>query len=193
MAYIFQKLAQQGYKTGLVSNKDIIDSREWFRDQAQNIKIVNTTSMMKTGVSGSPSMGSMYMFMYDPKNKSTLPYYDKFPLVFPINFYSDGFLGINLHYIPPEIRAVLMDRLYSTINNDSISENTKVQLNYEMLTGASRFKYFKPCVKRYLYSHAVSGFKYVSPLDWDKAIMLPTERFVKSTKERAWSDSMSKL
>jgi hypothetical protein len=193
MAYIFQKLAKQGYKTGLVSNKDIIDSREWFRDQAQNIKIVNTTSMMKTGVSGSPSMGSMYMFMYDPKNKSTLPYYDKFPLVFPINFYSDGFLGINLHYIPPEIRAVLMDRLYSTINNDSISENTKVQLNYEMLTGASRFKYFKPCVKRYLYSHVVSGFKYVSPLDWDKAIMLPTERFVKSTKERAWSDSMSKL
>ena len=193
MAYIFQKLAQQGYKTGLVSNKDIIDSREWFRDQAQNIKIVNTTSMMKTGASGSPSMGSMYMFMYDPKNKSTLPYYDKFPLVFPINFYSDGFLGINLHYIPPEIRAVLMDRLYSTINNDSISENTKVQLNYEMLTGASRFKYFKPCVKRYLYSHVVSGFKYVSPLDWDKAIMLPTERFVKSTKERAWSDSMSKL
>ena len=193
MAYIFQKLAQQGYKTGLVSNKDIIDSREWFRDQAQNIKIVNTTSMMKTGVSGSPSMGSMYMFMYDPKNKNTLPYYDKFPLVFPINFYSDGFLGINLHYIPPEIRAVLMDRLYSTINNDSISENTKVQLNYEMLTGASRFKYFKPCVKRYLYSHVVSGFKYVSPLDWDKAIMLPTERFVKSTKERAWSDSMSKL
>jgi len=193
MAYIFQKLAKQGYKTGLVSNKDIIDSREWFRDQAQNIKIVNTTSMMKTGVSGSPSMGSMYMFMYDPKNKSTLPYYDKFPLVFPINFYSDGFLGINLHYIPPEIRAVLMDRLYSTINNDSINENTKLQLNYEMLTGASRFKYFKPCVKRYLYSHVVSGFKYVSPLDWDKAIMLPTERFVKSTKERAWSDSMSKL
>jgi hypothetical protein len=193
MAYIFQKLAQKGYKTGLVSNKDIIDAREWFRDQAQNIKVVNPASMMKTGISGSPSMGSMFMFMYDPKHKNTLPYYDKFPLVFPINFYSDGFLGINLHYIPPETRAVLMDRLYSTINNDSIGENTKVQLNYEMLSGASRFKQFKPCVKRYLYSHVVSGFKYVSPLDWDKAIMLPTERFVKSTKERAWSDSMSKL
>jgi len=193
MAYVFQKLAQKGYKAGLVSNKDILDAREWFRDQAQNIKSVNPTSMMKTGVSGSPTMGSMFMFMYDPKHKQTLPYYDKFPLVFPINFYADGFLGINLHYIPPETRAVLMDRLYSTINNDSIGENTKVQLNYEMLSGASRFKYFKPCVKRYLYSHVVSGFKYVSPLDWDKAIMLPTERFAKSTKERAWSDSMSKL
>jgi hypothetical protein len=147
----------------------------------------------KTRLTNIPYVGRMYLFNYDPKYKKELPYYDKFPLVFPINFYSDGFLGINLHYIPPEIRAVLMDRLYSTINNDSISENTKVQLNYEMLTGASRFKYFKPCVKRYLYSHAVSGFKYVSPLDWDKAIMLPTERFVKSTKERAWSDSMSKL
>jgi hypothetical protein len=193
MAYVFQKLAKQGYKAGLVTNKDILDAREWFRDQAQNIKIVNTVSMMKTDVSGSPGIGSMYMFMYDPKNKNTLPYYDKFPLIFPINFYSNGFLGINLHYIPPETRAMLMDRLYSTINSDSISENTKVQLNYEMLTGASRFKYFKPCVKRYLYSNVVSGFKYVSPLDWDKAIMLPTERFVKSTKERAWSDSMSKL
>jgi len=193
MAYIFQKLAKKGNQLGLVSNKDILDAREWFRDEAANIKTVNATQMMRTNISGSPSIGSMYMFFYDPKHKQTLPYYDKFPLVFPINFYTDGFLGINLHYIPPATRAVLMDRLYSTINNDDIGENTKVQLNYEMLSGASRFKSFKPCVKKYLYSHVVSGFKYVSPLDWDKAIMLPTERFAKSTKEKAWSDSMSKL
>jgi hypothetical protein len=193
MAYIFQKLAQKGYKQGLVSNKDILDAREWFRDEAANIKTINSKQMMKTGASNFPSIGSMYMFFYDPKHKKTLPYYDKFPLVLPINFYSDGFLGLNLHYISPTSRAALMDRLYSTINSDTIDESTKLQLNYEMLTGASRFKYFKPCVKRYLYSHVVSGFKYVSPLDWDKAIMLPTERFAKSNKERAWSDSMSKI
>jgi hypothetical protein len=193
MAYIFQKLAKMGNQIGLVSNKDILDSREWFRDQASNIKSINSIKMMNTGISGSPSIGSMYMFFYDPKNKQTLPYYDRFPLVFPINFYSDGFLGINLHYIPPTTRAILMDRLYDTINNDSMHETMKLQLNYEMLSGASRFRSFKPCVKKYLYSHVMSGFKLVSPLDWDKAIMLPTERFAKSTKDKVWSDSMSKL
>jgi len=86
MAYIFQKLAQKGYQQGLVSNKDILDAREWFRDEASNIKSVNSQQMMKTGVSGSPAMGSMYMFFYDPKYKKTLPYYDRFPLVISNQF-----------------------------------------------------------------------------------------------------------
>jgi hypothetical protein len=139
------------------------------------------------------SRGQMFMFFYDPKTKSSLPYYDRFPLIFPINFYKDGFLGINLHYIPPYTRAKLMDSLYSTINNNKYDNTTKLRINYELLNGVGRFNEFKPCIKRYLFSHVVSNFQYVSPDDWDKAIMLPTERFVGKSKDKVWADSMSKI
>ena len=196
MAYIFQKLSKQASRAN-ISQNDIADSREWFRTQANNIKSVNAKKLMQTSFDSpqmSPaSIGHMFMFFYDPKTKGTLPYYDRFPLIFPINFYKDGFLGINLHYIPPYTRAKLMDSLYSTINNKKYDSTTKLKINYELLNAAGRFKEFKPCVKRYLFSHVVSNFQYVSPEDWDKAIMLPTERFVGKSKDKVWADSMSKI
>ena len=45
------------------------------------------------------------------KLKNKLPYYDRFPLTLPIEQYSDGFLGINLHYLSILMRIRLLDRL----------------------------------------------------------------------------------
>ena len=46
------------------------------------------------------------MFFYDPKpeQKKNLPYFDMFPLVFPLRRMGDGFTGINVHYLPPAFR-----------------------------------------------------------------------------------------
>ena len=44
-------------------------------------------------------LGRMYMFYYDPKHKKTLKTYDRFPLIFPIKKESDGFIGMNFHYL----------------------------------------------------------------------------------------------
>ena len=33
---------------------------------------------------GTTVIGKMFFFEYDPKHKATLPIYDRFPLVFPI-------------------------------------------------------------------------------------------------------------
>ena len=40
-------------------------------------------------------IGKLYFFAYDPKWKDKLSKYDKFPMVFPIELYGDGFLGLN--------------------------------------------------------------------------------------------------
>jgi hypothetical protein len=66
------------------------------------------------------SIGKMYTFFYDPKHKETLPYYDLFPLIFVVGPAAGGFLGINLHYLPPVLRAKLMDSLYQILNNNII-------------------------------------------------------------------------
>jgi hypothetical protein len=44
-------------------------------------------------------MGGLYYFMYDPKGKDDMPYYDRFPLVMPLKREVDGFLGLNFHYL----------------------------------------------------------------------------------------------
>ena len=51
--------------------------------------------------SGRRIIGSMQMFFYDPKHKETLPYYDKVSFVNYIKTRKGGFLGLNLHYLPP--------------------------------------------------------------------------------------------
>ena len=37
----------------------------------------------KTRLTNIPFIGRMYLFNYDPKYKKELPYYDRFPLIFP--------------------------------------------------------------------------------------------------------------
>lgn len=193
-SYIFQRLA----KTGKLSPQDKpTDSRAWMRDTASKIKFVNRNRLLDdpNNVANSldkDSIGKMYTFFYDPKNKDTLPYYDQFPLIFMIGPKgSTGFLGINLHYLPPVLRAKLMDSLYDTINNKRYDETTKLRINYQILSSASRFRYFKPCVKHYLSEHVQSNFLNIEPRFWDAALMLPTEKFRKATAETVWNDSRS--
>ena len=170
------------------------DSRSWFRSAAVNIKTVNTAKLLTDKENlkqtiRTTDIGRMYMFSYNPKHKDTLPYYDIFPLIFPIQFSNDGFLGLNLHYLPPVLRARLMDALYSIANNNKYDNTTKLRVSYQILNGAAKYKYFKPCLKQYLWNHINSKFINVEPKNWDSALMLPTERFQKATKDKVWRDS----
>jgi hypothetical protein len=101
-----------------------------------------------------------------------------YPLVFPIEFYGDGFLGINLHYLPPLARAALLSNLKRLANNNKYDDSTKLNISYELLRAhAVQFKGFENCVKRYLFAHVRSSFHQVSSSDWDKAVLLPLQRW----------------
>lgn len=197
VAYIFQRLANKGAQSG-ISQDNTVDARNWFRTTAKQVTRVNNAQIMKdkerlTNRMNRASIGRMFMFYYDPKTKDDLPYWDQFPLVFPIQLYPDGFLGINLHYISPLMRAKLMNALYTTINNKKYDDTTKLRISYEILNNASRFRYFKPCIKRYLFSNVRSRYYYVKPNEWDMALMLPTERFVGESKQKVFADSTQKI
>jgi hypothetical protein len=198
-AYIFQSIAKKGKAEGVTPNKTSA-ARTWYRNQASQLmsRNVNKNRMMndKANIVNQLSVddiGKMYMFFYDPKGKATLPYYDIFPLIFPIGFQEGGFLGINLHYLPPYLRAKLMDALYSTANNDKYDNTTKLKISYDMLNSAAKFGPFSACVKRYLWDHVQGNFLYVEPENWDTALMLPLERFQKAPKYQVFNDSMKKV
>lgn len=196
-AYIFQKLAKVGKLEG--RDRDVSTpekSREWYRAIAQDVRGVNRNRMMndKANIKQSidhRAIGKMFAFFYDPKHKETLPYYDTFPLIFVVDLRADGFLGINLHYLPPVLRARLMDALYHTINNERYNDTTKLKISYNILSNASRYRYFKPCLKHYLAEHVVGNYLNIEPTNWDAALMLPTEQFKKANRETVWRESRS--
>ena len=145
-------------------------------------------------------IGKMFLFKYDPKFKETLPYYDRLPLILLMDLYNDGFLGLNLHYLPPNARAMLLDAI---VDNEiragrNAKEDDHIQFNYGMMKRAAKSNLYKPCVKRYLYnpsnaSRGVSSqFLMIPGEEWDKVIFLPFERFAKASTSRVWRDSMSR-
>lgn len=165
------------------SSRDIAESAktaiDWFKGKVSDIikKVKRTPNQVFTK-DATPQIGGMYMFVYDPKYKAVLPFYDMYPLVFPIEFYGNGFLAINLHYLPPLARARLLSNLKKLANNNKYDENTKLVISYELLKAhAINFKGFENCVKRYLFAHVRSSFHQVTSSDWDKAVLLPLQRW----------------
>lgn len=195
MATVFDTIMTQGVRSGQIPARTQ-QSREWFRDTAQKISRINERSLMRgdeARLVTRPMPGSMYMYYYDPKWKDELAYYDRFPLVFPFRRVPGGFYGLNLHYLPLQLRARLMDALYDYTNNARYDESTKIKLNYQLLTSISKMRFFEPCVKHYLDEHVRSRFMYVYPSEWDIALFLPTERFAKKSKTQVWSESKRML
>ena len=199
VAYIYQKLVEEGIRAGQVPAKTTT-ARNWFRSLAEQTssspnQIINTAP--KVQLTRSPEIGFMYHFFYDPKLKEELPYYDRFPLIFPFKrgFARDraieggSFLGINLHYLPPQLRARLMDALYTVSTDKKFDENTRVRISYEILNKASKFRFFKPCIKRYLVNRVRSRFVKINSNQWDTALFLPTERFAKKSKGAVYRQS----
>ena len=113
--------------------------------------------------------------------------------MFLVDFQPNGFLGINLHYLPTYYRAQLMNGLYSIASDDKYDDNTRLKISYKLLKSASQLSNFSPCLKRYLWSNVQGQFLNVQPKNWDTALMLPTERFKKATKSRVHNDSVKAL
>jgi hypothetical protein len=137
--------------------------------------------------------GNLYMYVYDPKTKADLPYYDRFPLVFPYATAPGGFMGLNMHYLPYQLRIRLLYRLLVFKNNDKMDGTTRIKYSWALIAGVSKFKLAEPCIKHYLLPHVKTAFKKIDSSDWATAMLLPVERFAKSSKENVWKDSQASI
>lgn len=192
---LLDKLEQDRISAGVSSHSR--ESRDWVVSKAREIKNsgFSRNSLMadEDRLVNRLGIGKLYFYFYDPKWKIILPYYDNFPLTIPIDYYKDGFLGLNLHYLSPLMRAKLLDKLQDFASNKRYNENTRLELSYNLLNGAKRYREFRPCVKRYLYPHVRSRFLRVDAPDWEKAIFLPVADFVGASERKVWSESLKKI
>jgi len=183
-APLLNRLAAQGITPN--TNK----AREWFRKKVRETRISRNTlaNASDRKVSG-PQIGSMYCYYYDPKYAKKLPYYDEFPLIFMIDKIPGGFVGINLHYVSPRNRIVIMDALTRTVQGKNYDAKTKLAISYNVLKGLSKYNMIKPCVKKYLYTHVKGNFVKIDANEWDIALFLPVQKFKKAAASKVWSDS----
>lgn len=194
MSNLFQTLEFEAFRAGITPRTQ--ESRDWFRQKGRQMRRVNRNALMKEDpveLKNRSVIGDMYMFFYDPKHKDKLPYYDSFPLVIVIESAPGGFLGLNLHYLPPILRAKFLDALLEIASNKMYTDDTRFRISYELVKKTSRMKYFKPCVKHYLTAQVRSRFARVPAPEWEIATFLPTADWQKSTGANVYRDSRKKI
>jgi len=192
MAYLIDRIKSSLAKEGLTPRSN--QARAWLQSKVAELRPTRAALMRDRNKLRERSViGKMYFYFYDPKTKDTMPYYDRFPLVIPIESYNDGFLGLNLHYIAPKYRMTLLDKLSVTASNERYDEKTKLRLNYRYLSKASRIFEATPCIKRYLFSQIQSRFLEITADEWDIAALLPMESFVGASTSKVHAESQEQF
>ena len=162
-------------------------STAWYREKIKEFGTPGALDLIRDGKRDTkPFYGKLNMFVYDPKHKKKLPYYDTFPLVLPLETYPDGFLGINFHYLGIPLRVKLLDRLVDFSNNTKFDESTRLVVDYSKL---KNIKLIKPTIHRYLAGQMKSQIRRIDADEFTIATLLPVQRFKKESDKRVWSDS----
>jgi len=183
MSNLFQTLEIEAFRAGIQPRTK--ESIEWFRKKARELyrgRVVNRSKLMQDEelelknrpiTSSRGPIGNMYMFFYDPKYKDTLPYYDGFPLILMMGPAKGGFYGLNLHYLPPVLRAKALD---AALGGDGVPK-----------------KFIDPMIHRYLFKHVRSRFALVDKPEWEIATFLPTADWNKASATKVYQDSRRKM
>ena len=174
MASIFDTIRQAA------GDRDL--SINWYKKKVADLsnRISAARLMRDNKLKKAPSFNKLHFFRYDPKLKATLPYYDTFPLVMPIQSAKGGFLGINFHYLPIPLRMKLLETL----------DKRGFRGDYSKL---KNIREVKPTIKHYLKRQFVSGFLELEEDEYAPAIFMPVAQFRKASASQVWRDSRRKI
>ena len=143
------------------------------KDMSKFVRDELTSNQDENTLRRYPKEGHLFMFEYTAKMRH-LPYYDKFPLVYVVKASPTEFFGANLHYMNPKKR---------------------IQAVVKLMQG--RIDIPKKCFHKYLQNHVDGLFLDIAADEWDTAILLPTEDFVRNIgsttfpydKESVWEET----
>lgn len=161
---------------------------EWFENLALTTKSGAARNKLFSATErysdiNSEFVGNLYFFRYDPKHRLTLPLYDKYPLTIVVERYTDGFLGLNLHYLSRGGRAGALNSFAKFADNRKINKaptSGHGMTNWELLVNysSSMRGMANRTVHRYLFTHVRSQFIRIDPDEYDKAVQLPIDEWV---------------
>ena len=158
---------------------------EWFKDKASSASSIQARNALFNADDRKRDdtlFGRLYVFKYDAKNGPKLPMWDKYPLCMILERRKDGFLGLNLHYLPGGSRMGLLEGFDKYLHDYSpqtgVTTGRGVS-NWELLirsfNSSGNAALPQRCLKRYLFTHIRSRFIEIYPEEYDKAIQLPID------------------
>ena len=151
-------------------------SYDWYRKQVRSMTTPGARSLINKGKATlRPKYGIMNLFGYDPKHKATLPYYDIFPLIFPLEPAKGGFIGLNFHYLKPGARAAFLRSLANTTTDKKFDKKTRYRINWR------NNAFMRKTAKHYLFNHVRTSFLNITAEEMAIAIFLPVARFKKGS------------
>ena len=111
----------------------------------QNSRIISPREIQRNIT----SEGRVYFFRYlNPIGRTTLPYYHLFPCVYTLGIEGRYVTGLNLFYLPPKVRNVVLNRLKTRVEGKQSFGRSL--MDYEMIKRFPRFEaLLKPAIKRY--------------------------------------------
>lgn len=163
-------------KSKILAEMKMENSKLWLNQRKMNLtKRTQARNRFIAGARGNDTddfaIGNMFLFQYEAKTKSKLEYYDEFPLILPFGTKGKNILGLNLHYIPPRIRAYVLTLLRFNKNGRAL-----VPLK-SIIEEISTNKAFAPAIHSYIPANIKSISK-IHPEDWESVIFLPIAQFV---------------
>jgi hypothetical protein len=168
-----------------------VKSFNWFREKIQEFGKPGPQQLLRDGRrTKGVNFGTLNMFIYSPKHKDTLPYYDTFPLVLPIGPAAGGFMGLNFHYLPIQMRIRLLDKIVD--GGGSLNVAAQSGKRPRLITDYSQLKRIpmaKAIVKHYLTGYVKSDFRAITSEELIVAALLPVQRFQKGSAQAAYLDT----
>ena len=168
-----------------------VKSVNWFREKIQEFGKPGPQQLLRDGRrTKGVNFGTLNMFIYSPKHKDTLPYYDTFPLVLPIGPAAGGFMGLNFHYLPIQMRIRLLDKIVD--GGGSLNVAAQSGKRPRLITDYSQMKRIpmaKAIVKHYLTGYVKSDFRAITSEELIVAALLPVQRFQKGSAQAAYLDT----
>lgn len=164
--------------------KRIEQAIEWYKKLTSGVFSKNTgppqeqsRQFMSYPTTVEQTGGNLFVFTYYAKWGHTLPYWDRRPLVFPIGpslRHPGNFIGLNVHYLPPQQRAALFNGMRSEFQTGILARYYRMVVSYDkMVANPSNFPGFDQCIKEYIPGN-ISASERIDPRYWEHVVMLPS-------------------
>ena len=147
-----------------------------------------------------PRPGELVFFSYsDPVHKKTLPYYDIWPMVFVIGYYTSKegnklMYGLNMHYLPPAMREFMFTKLLDIKTGAKFKKykpDQKLKISWQIVKALSE-SHARAMVHTYRLDHVTGIFRVIPATAWNVVTFLPTAKFMKMKQQDVWRDVMKK-
>jgi hypothetical protein len=161
--------------------RDARDAVRWFKSKADAEMSDVAKASKQFGANRKklqkPQIGEMYLYKYWAKWDKTLPTWDQHPLCIPFEYTKNGFMGMNMHYLPVPQRYALMATLMQVATKAKGRQDERLIISHKIIKGLAKVSLYEPTVHRYLWSQLRSPFLYITPDEWRIALAMPVQKW----------------